>query len=130
MKYISMFMSSASHKVSRLKLLPVVFAFWLYVMPQTVLAALSAGEVGRNVKDSFEGLGIAAWAFSMFIGFCLVVGGLTQLALHRKTKTEMTSPFVMMICGAVLISIMAIIATLQTTAFGHASSNLGQIGIG
>lgn len=89
-----------------------------------IYAAQGFGDIGNNIDSNFTGLTNALKAIAVFTGIAMVVVGLAQIISANKRHESPVGGIVMVIIGAALASLTAVISSGSTTLFGSDSTEL------
>lgn len=97
--------------------------------PAAQAGGVNFGTMGTNISQNANGIASGAHAVMMVAGLIMAgVGIAMMVSAHKKHESHMGG-IAMLIGGAALASITAIVSSGSMTLFGGDSSNLSSVGI-
>lgn len=127
------FLAKAKEKVAssarfQLSMFTLGFALGLS-SPAAQAGGVNFGTMGNNISQNANGIASGAHAVMMVAGLIMAAVGIVMIAsAHKKHESHMGG-IAMLIAGAALASITAIVSSGSMTLFGGDSSNLQSIGV-
>jgi len=100
-----------------------------YLVLVSAASAQSVGNMATNAKNDLASVPGLIMLVAAIIGIVLVIMGLMKFSKSRHTGEDTGAGIKMLIVGAVLLSVAAIIGAFSTTMFGsnQAGNTLGNL---